>query len=57
MVRILAADGLDASAVHRLEERGYEVLQQHYEPDELGKALEDVDVLLVSSTRQWQQAG
>ncbi len=49
MVRILAADGLDASAVHRLEERGYEVLQQHYEPDELGKALEDVDVLLVRS--------
>ena len=43
MVRILAADGLDASAVHRLEERGYEVLQQHYEPE--------------SSTRQWQQAG
>ena len=52
MVRILAADGLDASAVRKLEERGYEVLQQHYEPDELGKALADVDVLL-----QWRQAG
>ena len=37
MVRILAADGLDASAVRKLEERGYEVLQQHYEPDEDGK--------------------
>ncbi len=49
MVRILAADGLDASAVRKLEERGYEVLQQHYEPDELGKALADVDVLLVRS--------
>jgi len=49
MLRILATDGLEASAVKTLEEKGYEVVQQHYEPDQLGKALEDADVLIVRS--------
>lgn len=34
MLRILAADGLDSSAVSKLEEKGYEVTSQHYEPEE-----------------------
>lgn len=49
MSRILVTDGLDASAVKVLQEKGHEVILQHYEPDELGKALEDVDVLVVRS--------
>lgn len=49
MIRVLAADGLDSSAVKALEEKGYEVVSQHYEPEELGKALADFDVLLVRS--------
>ena len=49
MLRILAADGLDSSAVSTLEGKGYEVVSRHYEPEELGKALADFDVLLVRS--------
>ena len=49
MVKVLVTDGMDGAAIKSLEEKGYEVIQQHYEPDELGKALEDVDVLVVRS--------
>lgn len=49
MIRILAADGLDPSAVSQLEKAGMEVIQKHYEPAELGKALSDVDVCIVRS--------
>ena len=49
MLRILAADGLDSSAVSTLEGKGYEVVSRHYEPEALGKALADFDVLLVRS--------
>lgn len=55
MVRILAADGMDPSAVDALTSKGFEVIQQHYEPDELGKALEDMDVLVVRSATKVRQ--
>ena len=35
MVRILATDGMEKGAVHELEKRGFEVVQQFYEPEEL----------------------
>lgn len=49
MVRVLASDGMDQSAVKQLEEAGYEVVQQFYEPDELKEKVKEFDVLVVRS--------
>lgn len=49
MVRILAADGMEAAAVAKLQKLGYEVVEQFYEADELAKQLADYDVLVVRS--------
>lgn len=49
MIRILAADGMEASAIAELQAQGFEVINQHYEADELGKALADFDVIVVRS--------
>ena len=49
MVRILAADGMEKAAVVKLQELGYEVVEQFYEADELAKQLADYDVLVVRS--------
>ena len=48
-MRILVTDGMDKSAIATLRERGHEVIEQFYEPDELGAALKDVDVVVVRS--------
>jgi D-3-phosphoglycerate dehydrogenase len=40
---------MDKSAIARLKEQGHEVVEQYYEPDELGKALRDFDVVVVRS--------
>ena len=42
MVRVLATDGMAKSAVDELKAKGYEVIEQHYEPDELCEAIKDV---------------
>ncbi|MBR6823895.1 MAG: D-2-hydroxyacid dehydrogenase [Firmicutes bacterium] len=49
MVRILAADGLEQSAKDALIAKGFEVVDKHFEADELGKALADFDAVLVRS--------
>lgn len=49
MIRVLATDGMDASAVKQLEEQGYEVVQQFYEPEELKKAVQEFDAMVVRS--------
>lgn len=49
MVRILVTDGMDKSAVNTLKERGFEVVEQFYEPENLGEALKDFDVVVVRS--------
>lgn len=49
MIRILVADGMEAGAVAELQDRGFEVVNHHYEADELGAALADFDVLSVRS--------
>ena len=49
MIRILAADGMEASAIAELQAKGYEVVNEHYEADELGKKLADFDVIVVRS--------
>ena len=48
-MRILITDGMDKSAIETLRERGHEVIEQYYEPAELGAALRDVDVVIVRS--------
>lgn len=49
MIRVLASDGMDKSAVLELENRGFEVVEQFYETEELGKELAYFDVLVVRS--------
>ena len=48
-MRILVTDGMDKSAQEKLREMGHEVVEQFYEPDELGKALQDFDAVVVRS--------
>ena len=48
-MRILVTDGMDKSAIARLREQGHEVVEQFYEPSELGAALKDFDVVVVRS--------
>lgn len=49
MIRILATDGMAAPAVKKLKELGYEVIEQFYEPEELKKAVQETDVMVVRS--------
>lgn len=49
MYRVLATDGMAKSAVKKLEEAGYEVVQQFYEPEELAVQAKEFDVLVVRS--------
>lgn len=48
-MRILASDGMDKSAVAALKAKGHEVVEQFYEPSELGEQLKNYDVLVVRS--------
>ncbi len=48
-MRILITDGMDKTAMAQLRELGHEVVEQFYEPDQLGKALRDFDVAVVRS--------
>ena len=49
MFRVLATDGMEASAVEKLRSLGYEVVEQFYEPEELKKVVKDFDVMVVRS--------
>ena len=46
-MRILVTDGMDKTAMAQLREQGHEVVEQFYEPDQLGAALRDFDVAVV----------
>ena len=49
-MRILVTDGMDKTAMAELRKaQGHEVVEQFYEPAELGKALRDFDVVVVRS--------
>ena len=48
-MRVLVTDGMDASAVEKLRNDGYEVVEQFYEPDALGTALRDFDAVIIRS--------
>lgn len=49
MIRVLANDGLEASAVKALEAAGAEVITDHVDQENLGEAVRDYDVLIVRS--------
>ncbi|MCX7834576.1 MAG: D-2-hydroxyacid dehydrogenase [bacterium] len=48
-MRVLITDGLAKSAVKELQSIGYEVIEQSYTPEELVKAIADVEVIIVRS--------
>ena len=48
-MRILVTDGMDKTAMAQLRDMGHEVVEQFYEPDELGRALREFDVAVVRS--------
>lgn len=48
-MRILVTDGMDKSAIETLKANGHEVVEQFYEPPDLGAALKDFDVCVVRS--------
>ncbi|MBR5390099.1 MAG: D-2-hydroxyacid dehydrogenase [Clostridia bacterium] len=49
MIRILVTDGMDKTAMEALRAKGFEVVEQFYEPDQLGEALKEFDVVVVRS--------
>ena len=49
MIRVLANDGLEASAVEALQALGAEVVTDHIDQAVLGEAVRDYDVLIVRS--------
>ena len=48
-MRILITDGMDKGAIAQLREMGHDVVEQFYEPEELGKALKEFDACVVRS--------
>lgn len=55
-MRILVTDGMDKSAQARMEAMGHEVVNQFYEPNELGTALRDFNVVIIRSKTKIRKA-
>jgi len=55
-MRILVTDGMDKSALEQLRKNGHEVVEQFYQPDQLGKALRDFDAVIVRSATKVREA-
>ena len=55
MIKVLASDGMEKSAVATLREKGYEVTEQFYEPEELAQKVKEYDVLVVRSATKVRQ--
>lgn len=55
MIRILVTDGMEASGVESLRSKGFEVVEQFYEPEDLGNALKEFDVVVVRSATKVRQ--
>ena len=56
MIRILVTDGMDKTAMAQLRDRGVEVVEQFYEPDQLGTALREFDAVVVRSKTKIRQS-
>ena len=55
-MRILVTDGMDKGAIEQVRAMGHEVVEQFYEPEELGKALRDFDVAIIRSKTKLRKA-
>ncbi|MBD8048893.1 D-2-hydroxyacid dehydrogenase [Clostridium faecium] len=55
MIRILVTDGMEANAVKNLKDKGFEVVEQFYEPEDLGNALKEFDAVVVRSATKVRQ--
>ncbi len=49
LIRVLVTDGMDAGAMEKLRGEGYELVEQFYEPEALGTALRDFDIVVIRS--------
>ncbi|SHI86120.1 D-2-hydroxyacid dehydrogenase [Lutispora thermophila] len=49
MLKILVADGMEKAAVEKLKEMEFEIVEKHYEPEELMKEIKEFDILVVRS--------
>lgn len=49
MIRVLTNDGLQKGAINKLTSLGFEVVNNHYDEDELGTALKEFDILVIRS--------
>ena len=56
MIRILVTDGMDKTAMAQLRDQGVEVVEQFYEPDQLGAALREFDAVVVRSKAKVRQS-
>lgn len=56
MYKILANDGIDASAATKLEELGYSVDTNHYQGTELDEMIQKVDCIIVRSATKVREA-
>lgn len=54
-IKILASDGMEAAAIAKLRDLGYQVDVQFYAPDELSEQLKNYDVLVVRSATKVRQ--
>jgi len=48
-MKVLVTDGMDAGAIEKLRKDGHEIVEQFYEPDQLGEALRDFDAVIIRS--------
>ncbi len=55
-MRILVTDGMDKGAQARMQELGHEVVNQYFEPEELGAALREFDVVIIRSKTKIRKA-
>ena len=55
-IRVLVTDGMDAGAIEKLRADGFEVIEQYYEPDDLGPALREFDAVIIRSATKIRAA-
>ena len=55
-MRILITDGMDKSAIAELKNKGHEIVEQFYSPEELGEALRGFDAVVIRSATKIRKA-
>ncbi|MCB2291805.1 D-2-hydroxyacid dehydrogenase [Clostridium sp. CS001] len=56
MIRVLVTDGMEKSGIEDLKAKGFEVVEQFYEPEVLGEELKAFDVVVVRSATKITRA-